>query len=146
MHETISELGDDTAIRVLAVLATAEARDSGAGTALTPALRAALARDFAVAGATRPVADGDAARLALTLLAADPDRAARIELLATGPRPERFEIAATIGLIGAILFALQTHVEFTRHKDGSYSVKIKKEPTKDGLLKPLIEKLVSYLP
>ena len=41
--------------------------------------------------------------------------------------------------------ALQTQFEFARDKDGRWSVTIKKKPTSDAMLKPLIKKLTDML-
>ena len=48
-------------------------------------------------------------------------------------------------LISGLLMALQTQFEFARDKDGRWSVTIKKKPTSDAMLKPLIKKLTDML-
>ena len=59
---------------------------------------------------------------------------------------QRFEPVTTVVVIAAALIALQTHVRFERGTDGKLSFLIEKKATKDTLLKPLVEKLISYLP
>lgn len=56
-----------------------------------------------------------------------------------------FGVVESAFLIAGLLVALQTHFEFVRDKDGRWSIKIKKKPTSDTLLKPLIKKLAELL-
>jgi hypothetical protein len=44
-----------------------------------------------------------------------------------------------------VLVVLQTHVKFERDKAGRWSVKIEKKPTDNSLLKPLVQKLLSFI-
>ena len=92
-------------------------------------------------------ADGEAARLALCLLAADPNYAGPIRAMLANPAARRFAadpITITL-LAGALMMALQTHIEFSRTPDGKWSFKLIKKPTKDGLIGPLIKKLAALL-
>jgi hypothetical protein len=53
-------------------------------------------------------------------------------------------VAGTL-LITAALFALQSRIEFVRDKDGKWSFKLVKKPTKDAIVTPLIKKLISLI-
>lgn len=87
-----------------------------------------------------------AARLALELLAEDSRHADGLaRLLASGPTRMAIEPATGVLLGAAILFALQTHVEFIRDKSGRWSLKLVKKPTRDGLISPLVKKLLALI-
>jgi hypothetical protein len=43
-------------------------------------------------------------------------------------------------LLGGLLLVLQTYFEFERDKEGRWSFRIKKKPTREALLKPLVKK------
>ncbi len=112
--------------------------------------RAALVRELARAFDTKDTpcpSDGEAAAAALELLAQDPRLAGPIEAAQHGPRTKAFGFGVVEGtvLMSGLLVALQTHFEFERDKDGRWSIKIRKKPTSDALLKPLVKKLVSLL-
>jgi hypothetical protein len=91
--------------------------------------------------------DGQAATVAMELLAKDPRFAGPVEAMVNGPQVRSMSPGVVEGacLIAGLLVALQTQFEFERDKDGRWSVKIKKKPTSDALLKPLIKKLISLL-
>ena len=55
-----------------------------------------------------------------------------------------YDFGATIGITAAVVFVLQTHVKFDRQPDGKWSLQLEKKPTKDALLKGLVQKLISY--
>lgn len=80
-------------------------------------------------------------------MAEDPRFAGPVEAALTGPEAQRmgFGVVESAFLIAGLLVALQTHFEFVRDKDGRWSIKIKKKPTSDTLLKPLIKKLAELL-
>jgi hypothetical protein len=86
------------------------------------------------------------ARLALRLLAEDPDTSAAIFAMASAPPPERFEPTTTLAVTAAVLLVLQIYVRFSRGKDGKWTLTIEKTPTSDALLKPLVQGLVSLFP
>jgi len=48
-------------------------------------------------------------------------------------------------LTTAVLIALQTHLRFERDKKGQWALHVEKRPTKDALLKPLVEKLLGFI-
>ena len=91
--------------------------------------------------------DTEAPGLALELLADEPRFATRIEATESGPQTRSLGAGVVEGafVIAGLLLALQTHFEFARDKDGRWSVTIKKKPTSDALLKPLIKKLTDLL-
>ena len=144
MKDLIQSLDDATARRVLATFARAQA--TPAETALTPELRQAL-QEFAPAPETAAVSanEGDLARAALLLLADDPQQQPMLTALIEGPAPTRFGVLETVAIISAVLVVLQTHVKFERDKEGRWSVKIEKKPTDNSLLKPLVQKLLSFI-
>jgi len=144
IQDRIASLDDATARRVLATFARAQA--TPAETALTPELRQAL-REFATGPETAAVSasEGDLARAALLLLADDPQQQPMLTALIEGPAPTRFGVLETVAIISAVLVVLQTHVKFERDKEGRWSVKIEKKPTDNSLLKPLVQKLLSFI-
>ena len=144
MKDLIQSLDDATARRVLATFARAQA--TPAETALTPELRQAL-QEFAPAPETAAVSanEGHLARAALLLLADDPQQQPMLTALIEGPAPTRFGVLETVAIISAVLVVLQTHVKFERDKEGRWSVKIEKKPTDNSLLKPLVQKLLSFI-
>jgi hypothetical protein len=91
--------------------------------------------------------DGQAATAAMELLAKDPRFAGPLATMVDGPetRPMSPGVTESAYLIAGLLVALQTQFEFERDKDGRWSIKIKKKPTSNALLKPLVKKLISLL-
>ena len=144
IQDRIASLDDATARRVLATFARAQANPTE--TALTPELRQAL-REFATGPETAAVSasEGDLARAALLLLADDPQQQPMLTALIEGPAPTRFGVLETVAIVSAVLVVLQTHVKFERDKAGRWSVKIEKKPTDNSLLKPLVQKLLSFI-
>lgn len=144
IQDRISSLDDATARRVLATFARAQAHPTE--TALTPELRQAL-REFAPGPETAAVSasEGDLARAALMLIADDSQQQPMLTALIEGPAPTKFGVLETVAIISAVLVVLQTHVKFERDKEGRWSVKIEKRPTDNSLLKPLVQKLLSFI-
>jgi hypothetical protein len=91
--------------------------------------------------------DAEAASIALELLAEEPRFAGPIEAMKSGPPPEALSLGVVEGtfLIAGLLLVLQTYFEFERDKNGRWSIRIKKKPTSDALLKPLVKKLTELL-
>lgn len=91
--------------------------------------------------------DEQAAAAAMELLAKDPRFADQIKAMVHAPATKSMGPGVVEGalLIGGLLMALQTQFEFERDKEGRWSVKLKKNATKDALLKPLIKKLTDLL-
>jgi hypothetical protein len=150
MDDMIRGLNDSQAIRVLATFARARLRAGGvAETEWTPELDRALRHDFpaeAGAGRAASVSEGDLARQALLLLADDPQNRPVLTALIEGPPPDSFEVVtvSTVALLAAALLVLQTHVIFERDKKGKIYIKIEKKPTKDSLLKELVQKMLGF--
>ena len=138
-------LEDEQALRILGLIGEAHR-----ATVPTDAGAADLAQALGHVVDTTDVpapGDAEAAGLALELLAEQPGFAERIEAMRSGPqtRPLGGGVVEGAFLIAGLLVALQTHFEFARDKDGRWSVTIKKKPTSDALLKPLIKKLTDLL-
>jgi len=150
MDDMIRGLDNSPAVRVLTTFARVRLRAGGvAETEWTPELDRALRRDFpaeADAGRAASVSEGDLARQALLLLADDPQNRDALTALIEGPPPESFEVvgAGTVALLAAMLVVLQTHVLFERDRDGKIHIKIEKKPTRDSLLKDLVQKLLGF--
>ena len=146
MHETelteaILKLSDADAIKLLQRMAD--------GVQAAPPAHSATEAVISLA-ANEPsitLTDGEAARLALQLLATDPKHAGPIGALLINPPAKQMLIDPITGtlLTTGLLLALQTHVEFIKKPDGTWSLKVIKKPTKDGLLGPLIKKLAALL-
>jgi hypothetical protein len=144
MEDLINSFDDATAVRILGILAR---RSGGAReTELTPEIRRTLQEEFGLAPAPDRPSKGDLSRRALIVLAQDPETREAITVLSKGPQPQSFEPVTTVVIVTAALIALQTHVRFERDAGGKLRVLIEKKPTKDTLLKPLVHKLISYLP
>lgn len=71
-----------------------------------------------------------------------------VKVLVTGPPSQRFSLdpVSTIAQVTAALVALQTHVKIERDAKGRITFLMEKKPTKDTLLKPLVKKILSFLP
>ena len=143
----IGGLDDRSAVRILHAIAQPKLRAAGSEPVWTPDLGRALCAEFDVPAASVAAEPGELARQTLMLLAEDPANAEPIAALVSGPAPERFDLGAVSGtlLITAVLFALQSHIEFERDKQGHWSFKFKKTPTKDSIITPLIRRLVSLI-
>jgi len=148
MDDMIRGLDDSQAVRVLTTFARVRLRAGGvAEMEWTPELDRALRQDFpaeADAGRAAFVSEGDLARQALLLLADDPQNRDALTALIEGPRPDKYEVVGTVALLAAMLVVLQTHVLFERDKDGKIHIKIEKKPTRDNLLKDLVQKLLGF--
>lgn len=143
--EIIQNLDDITAQEILGAMARSRARAIDQNVPWSASLGQALAHEFHVDQGTALVSEGDLARLALLLLADDPETRAAIEAMAASKESaQKFDFGATIGLTAAALIVLQTHVSFGRGSDGKWSLKVEKKPTSDALLKGLVQKLLSY--
>jgi len=92
--------------------------------------------------------EGDLARQALLALSDVPECQGSLSALVDGPRSESFSLdpVVTTAVVAAALVVLQTHVRIERDKKGKISVLNKKKPTRDALLKPLVRKLLSFIP
>ncbi len=88
------------------------------------------------------------ARQALLLLADDLQNREALTDLIADPRLDKYEVvtAGTVALLAAMLVVLQTHVLFERDRDGKIHIKIEKKPTRESLLKDLVQKLLGFFP
>ena len=148
MDEVIRMLDDAAAQRILARIARSRLPADATPPAWTPDLRQALAEAFAVSPTAQPLTDGELVRQALLLLAEDPaTRDAIHAMAATGAAaPLKYDAGTTVAVVTAVLIVLQTYVRFERDKQGKWSVVVEKKPTSEALLKPLVQKLLAYLP
>ncbi len=141
----IRDLDDATAIRVLQTFASAQARRADLVTRWTPDLRDALlqatdAAEIAPAG----VSEAELAREMLLALSSDPEHREPLLALIRHPPAQRFLEPGTMALGVAALIALQTHVEFKKNKDGTWSLKIEKKSLPTELINDLIKKLIAH--
>ena len=150
-EDAIMKLNGGQARRILEIVARhhrAAAPAPDPIEALTPALRSELAAAFGLTdAASPPVAEEELARQALLVLAEDPATAAAIQSMAAQPAgtPQKFDFGASLAVSAAVLIVLQTHLQFERHKDGTWTLKLEKKPTSDALLKGLVQKLLGYM-
>ena len=145
MTDWIDSLDDATAVRVLKTYAGVR-REQVAEVPEAPAeLAEALAAEFGAASGGVPT-EGEVAREAIRLAASDPEEAAKLKALASGPTSRAMlGVVGGIALVTAALLVLGTHVKFERRPDGTWSLKIEKKPTKDALLKPLVQKILGLI-
>jgi hypothetical protein len=147
MDEQISRLNDRTAIRVLSEMPETWPSEDAGDSSLGPEQQEALAQWLGAPVNSSPVSEGDLARQTLTLLATDPLRREAIVTLAQDvpSTANQFDAGATIAIGAAVLLVLQTYIRFERDKDGKWSVEIRKDPTDNELLKPVVAKFLSFL-
>jgi len=138
MEQSIKNLDETTAIRVLHAFFTARSRHGDYQTEWSPELRQALVDEVEAPDATAAVSEGDLAREALLLLAGDPDNEEPLTALIGSPPPETFFDPGTVAVGVAALVVLQTYVKFERTKDGKIHFKIEKKPLPVELIKKLI--------
>jgi hypothetical protein len=147
MDEQISQLSDKAAIRVLSQMPETWSSERTKGPSLEPEQQDALIQWLGAPVTSSAVSEGDLARQALTLIAIDPLRRESIMALAaeTPSVAEQFDAGATIAIGAAVLLVLQSYIRFERDKDGRWSVEIRKDPTDNKLLKPLVAKFLAFL-
>lgn len=141
LTKLIQKLSDAAAVGVLRAIV----EGVGAPPPTDETAEAAAALAAAEPGATP--GDGEAARLALRLLADDPAYAVQVRALVTNP-PARLLAAdpITIALLSAgVTFALKTHIRIEKLPSGKWIFKLEKRPVSDGLIGPLIKKLAALL-
>lgn len=147
-EEQIRELSDNSALNILEVLAQAQKNQPATvspsadmADALNNFLQTESNSDIELSG-------GESARYALELMADDTPHTDPVNAMVNGPSPERMGLEPVSGtlLAAGILIALQTHVKFERDKEGRWSLKLEKKPSRDGLIAPLLKKLLSLLP
>ena len=144
---SISSLDDGSAVRILAAMTRPHLRDADSGGAWTPESAHALCVELGVTPADTPASAGEIARHTLLLLAGEPDKGGPIAEMIRNPAPQRFAVDPISGtlLVTFALFALQSHVEFSRDKQGKWEFKFKKTPSKSSVVGPLIKKLVALI-
>lgn len=142
MNDIISSMDDTTAKQVLDAFVRARLGTEDRQTKLDADMCKALQAEFAVTPSPDAPSEGDLAREALRVLAQDPEIEKHIRMLAeTGPT-RGFDFGIGLAVTTTVLLVLQTHLRFERTPDG-WSLLIEKKPTKEGLLKPLVQKLIS---
>lgn len=143
----IHTLTDPEALRLLSLVAGPHLRAASPEAPPPAALLAALADTFGglPETAAQPPADGDLARAALALAAADPATAGGIEVLLEDGTPPTMGVVETVAVVTAALAILQTEVTFERTTTGKVRVKLHKRAASDGLLKGLAQLLMKAL-
>jgi hypothetical protein len=148
MTDAIHNLDDRTAQRLLATIVRSRVNVGSQTLEWTPDLRLAVVAEFDLSPSSVPVSEGELARQALLLLAEDPSTRSAIEVMASRSQQTltKFDAGASIAIAVAVLFVLQTHVQFERDKQGKWKIWVEKKPTNESLLKGILQKLVAYLP
>jgi hypothetical protein len=146
IQNEIAALDDKTAIHILQIIAKNLMRSGTYETSGTPDMANALQSAFDVSKPSEKASEGDIARLALQWLSDDPKYSANISAMMTGSGDQRFspDLGTVSILIGALV-VLQTRFKIKKNNQG-ISWEVEKKSAADGVLKPLIEKLLSYLP
>ena len=128
--------------RVLTTLA----QSALTGTAETAGLHQALAQAFDATPV--PSTEVELAQQALALLEGDPAWAGPIQALTSQPETRSsFTLdPAALSVTAAALLALQTRVKFKRDTKGAWTFEIEKKAATGATLKPLIERLLYFLP
>jgi hypothetical protein len=146
MREKIMALDDRTAKNILETFAGSFLRSGDYETEFSRELAGALKDSFGIEAPAAVASEGDLAREALLVLAQDPEMGSRVSVLIDRP-PEKFlGVGTSIGVLAAVMVVLQTQVKFKRDKDGKWEILIDKKAAEDSVLKPLIAKLLSFLP
>lgn len=147
LSSAISSLDGTTAVRILAAVTRPYLRGPNIGVEWTPEMARGLCAELGVTPADAPASAGEIARQALLLLAQEPDKAGPILAMIRNPAPRQFAVDPVSGtlLVTFALFALQSHIEFSRDKQGKWEFKFKKAPTKSNVVGPLIKKLVALI-
>jgi len=147
IQDDIAVLDDKTAVHILHVIAKSLMRSGTYETSGTRDMAHALQSAFDISKPTAKASEGDIARLALQWLSEDPKYSANISALMTGSNAQRFiPDLGTVSIVISALVILQTHIKIEKDKKGKISVLVEKKSAGDSLLKPLIQKLLSYLP
>lgn len=148
IEKQINDLTDTSALNVLDVLAQAH-KDQPATLSPSADMVDGLRQFLSHEGHSDiELSDGESARCALAILAGDTSNADPVRAMVNGPAPQRMGVEPVSGTLLAtgILIALQTHIKFERDKEGRWSLKLEKKPSRDGLIAPLLKKLLSLLP
>ena len=139
---------DDKQVQQILTAIVRSRKTSGAQAPLwSPGLEETLVQEFHIEPGTAAASQGDLARQALLVLAEDPATRTAIETMAANwnDSAQNFDFGATLGITTAALLVLQTHIKFEKTPDGKWSLKIEKKPTSEKLLRPLVEKLISFM-
>ncbi|MHB9107039.1 MAG: hypothetical protein ACYDCO_08285 [Armatimonadota bacterium] len=110
------------------------------------ALVAVLAEKLQVIPSANGTNPGEVARLALQLLAEDPETRETVLTMARNPQPEQFTIGNAIILTAVITAAikiLSTHVRYEVDKNGNRTLLIDSRSSSEGLIKAIVEKLLA---
>jgi hypothetical protein len=147
IQNEIAALDDKTAIHILQVISKSLMRTGTFEISGTPDMANALQSAFDVSKPVKKASEGDIARLALQLLSDDPKYLPNISALMIGSNTQKFSPDwGTISIVISALVILQTRYKIEKDKKGNISWVVEKKSAADALLKPLIEKLLSYLP
>jgi hypothetical protein len=146
LSAAIEALDDQAAMRILAAV-TRRPRAFSRDEPMTTEAVQALCAEWSVTPVAVPAPAGEIARQALLVLMHDPDLRGPILAMIRNPEPRQFALDPVSGtlLITFALFALQSHVEFSRDKQGRWEFKFKKAPSKERVAGPLIRKLIALI-
>ena len=144
----IPDLDDQRAVRILEAVTQARARRGEQAPRWDGETAKGLREAFDVSKPDAPVTSGEVARAALLVLAEDPETRQAIETMARHMPASRqaFVDPGTVALTAALLVVLQSHVELKRDPGGKWSFSYIKKEAPVELLKPLVEKLLAWLP
>ena len=144
----IPDLDDQRAVRILEDVTQARARRDEQAPRWDDETAKGLREAFDVSQSGGPVSGGEVARAALLVLAEESETRQAIETMARHMPASRqaFIDPGTVALTAALLVVLQSHIELKRDADGKWSFSYIKKEAPVELLKPLVEKLVAWLP
>jgi len=147
MTDWIDRLDDTTVTLTVARWAAAQPQTENFSKTESRGLDEALAATFGTWPAEQPrPGEGELARDALRVLAADPHQATAIRALATGPTPEKMiDPLTAVGVVTAALVVLQTKVKFELDAGGRWTLEIEKSALKDSTIADLGKKLLGFL-
>ena len=151
MEERIKSLDDNTAVRVLTIIAKYHLDEGGPDIKLSGDLKGELSKEFNEGAVDVAVSDGEMAREALVLLARDTEMRENITRLIEKPveHGDRHKFAldpVTVGVLTtAVVLVLKTQFEIGL-KEGRWSFSLKSEAVDMEVLKGFVSKLLSWIP
>jgi len=105
----------------------------------------ALKEAFGIRAALLKTNEEDIAREALKVALLDDNLRRRIEVIIDDVEPRKYDLVSTSVIVAAFI-VLQTRIKFKWDSEGKRSLTIEKKAADKALLKPLVERLLSYIP